>query len=123
MCRIFLAALIGLAATALPAQGQGAADGEKVYKRLCSTCHIVAKEGPTRQGPSLFGLIGRKAGTIEGFRYSDANKKSDLTWSPETLDKYLTNPRDVVPGTTMAFAGIRKADERAALIAFLLTLK
>lgn len=122
MRRMFLAALAALAVAA-PAVAQDAAEGEKVYKRLCSTCHLVAKEGPTRQGPSLFGLVGRKAGTIEGFRYSDGNKKSELTWTPETLDKYLTNPREMVPGTTMAFAGIRKAEERAALIAFLQSLK
>jgi len=122
MRSLFLAAALAVIGP-LSAAAQDAAEGEKIYKRLCSVCHIVAKEGPTRQGPTLFGLVGRKAGSVEGFRYSEANKKSDLVWSPEILDKYITDPRAVVPGTTMAFAGLRKADERAALIAFLATLK
>ena len=124
MRSIVLAAFLAYAAlAAAPAQAQDAADGEKIYKRLCSTCHIVAQEGPTRQGPTLFGVVGRKAGSIEGFRYSEANKKSSLSWTPETLEKYLTDPRAVVPGTTMAFAGIRKPEERSALITYLQTLK
>lgn len=123
MRSLFLAAAALAVIGPLAAAAQDTAEGEKIYKRLCSTCHIVAKEGPTRQGPTLFGLIGRKAGSVEGFRYSEANKKSDLVWTPEILDKYITDPRAVVPGTTMAFAGLRKADERAALIGFLQTLK
>ena len=74
-------------------------------------------------GPSLWNIVGRKSGTIEGFRYSTANQNANIVWTPEILDKYLTNPRAVVPGTTMAFAGIRNDAERANVIAYLQSLK
>ncbi len=99
------------------------ADGEKIFKRYCTTCHITTATGSPRQGPTLFGVVGRKAGSIEGFRYTSANKNSGLTWTAEQLDKYLTDPRAVVPGTAMAFAGVKKPDERENLIAYLATLK
>jgi cytochrome c len=60
---------------------------------------------------------------VEGFRYSAANKGADITWTPEVLDKYLVNPREMIPGTTMAYVGLRNATQRADLIAFLQTLK
>ena len=116
--------LLALAAgLAPPARAADPANGEKVFKRYCMTCHITTVKGPTRQGPTLFGLMGRHSGSVEGFRYSPANKKADIVWGPEILDKYLAEPRVVVPGTSMAFAGVRKADERADLIAYLATLK
>ena len=117
------AMLLALTAVALPARAADPANGEKVFKRYCMTCHITAAKGPSRQGPTLFGLIGRKSGSVEGFRYSSANKNADIVWEPGILDKYLAEPRVVVPGTSMAFAGVRKADERADLIAYLATLK
>lgn len=100
-----------------------AAEGEKVFKRTCATCHIATKEGPKRLGPTLFGIIGRKSGTVEGFRYSEANKKANIVWSPETLEPYLSEPKKIVPGTIMAFAGLKKAEDRANVIAYLATLK
>ncbi len=105
------------------AVAQDAAEGEKVFKRNCFVCHTVEKGGPTKQGPNLFGVVGRKTGSVEGFRYTNANKSADITWSPETLDPYLTNPRKVIPGTNMAFAGLSKPDDRKNLIAYLQTLK
>ncbi|WP_218578973.1 c-type cytochrome [Vineibacter terrae] len=105
------------------AVAQDAAEGEKVFKRNCFVCHTVEKGGPTKQGPNLFGVIGRKTGSVEGFRYTNANKSADITWSPETLDPYLTNPRKVIPGTNMAFAGLNKPADRKNLIAYLETLK
>lgn len=105
------------------ALAQDAAEGEKVFRRQCFICHTVDKGGPTKQGPNLFGLIGRKTGSVEGFRYTNANKSADITWTPETLDPYLTNPRKVIPGTNMAFAGLSKEDDRKNLIAYLQTLK
>jgi cytochrome c len=105
------------------AVAQDAAEGEKVFKRHCAVCHTADKGGPNKTGPNLFGVIGRKTGSVENFRYSKANKHADITWSAETLDPYLTSPRKVVPGTTMAFAGLTKEPDRKNLIAYLETLK
>jgi cytochrome c len=114
-------AVTGWAGGALAAGNAG--EGEKVFKRVCSSCHIPTAEGPKRLGPTLFGVVGRKSGSIEGFRYSKANEAANIVWSEATLDPYLTDPKKVIPGTTMAFAGVKKAEERADLIAYLATLK
>jgi len=103
----------------------GAGDSQKgaqVFKAKCAICHSV-EAGKNKIGPSMAGVVGRKAGTVEGFHYSDANKNSGLTWDEATLDTYLTSPKDVVKGTTMAFPGIKDATERADLIAYLATVK
>ena len=102
-------------AAAIPA-GTAAA-GETVF-RQCMACHTVA-EGQNRVGPSLYGIVGREAGSVAGFRYSDANKNSGVTWDEATLFEYLKAPRTFIEGTTMAFAGIPDAQKRADLIAYL----
>ena len=110
--------IAAVVASSVQAQDVGA--GERLFKRHCGICHIAEKDSARRlQGPNLFGLIGRKAGTIEGFRYSEANKNSGIIWSAETLDPYLADPREVIKGTTMAFVGVKKPDERKAIIEFL----
>ena len=119
--------LIVTAAVLLLASGQGAiaADAEaggRVFRTQCAACHTV-EAGKNRVGPSLFGIVGRKPGQVEGFRYSAANKSAELVWDVETLDKYLTNPRAVVPGTIMTFAGLKSETQRADLIAYLQTIK
>ena len=102
------------------ARAQDVSAGERLFKRHCGICHVAEKDSARRlQGPNLWGLIGRKAGTVEGFRYSDANKKSGIVWTAETLDPYLTDPREVIKGTTMAFVGVKKPDERKAIIEYL----
>ncbi|MCM0020693.1 MAG: cytochrome c family protein [Tagaea sp.] len=120
------AAFFALAVTATlstPVQAADAAAGETAFRRLCAACHIVTAEGARRLGPTMFGVVGRKAGSVEGFRYSNAKRDSNLVWTPEQLDKYLINPREFMPGTTMAFAGIRNDAERANVVAYLQTLK
>ena len=115
-----VAAIIALGATQLPAMAQDATAGERVFRK-CMACHTV-EEGKNKSGPSLFGIVGRKAGTVEGFRYSKANKdagEAGLIWTEEELTVYLANPRSYMPGTRMAFAGLRNAEETANLIAYL----
>lgn len=94
-----------------------AAAGEKIFTQ-CKTCHVI-DPGVNRIGPSLHGIIGRKAGQIAGFSYSSANKESGITWTPEKLYQYLEKPARVVPGTKMAFAGLPKGQDRADVIAYL----
>ena len=72
-----------------------------------------------RVGPSLHGVIGREAGAVEGFRYSNANANSHLVWSEEVLFEYLENPREYLPGTTMSFAGLKVAQQRADVVAYI----
>ena len=100
-----------------------AAEGEKVFKRTCITCHTASKDGPKRLGPTLFGIVGRTTGSIEGFRYSEANKNAKIVWTPARLDPYLEDPKKVIPGTIMAFAGLKKLEDRQRVIAYLSTLK
>ena len=96
-----------------------AAKGETVFAN-CRTCHLV-EEGKNGVGPSLYGLVGRPSGTIEGFKYSDANKNSGVTWPPEVLFEYLEAPREFMPGTNMAFPGLKNPQDRADVIAYLAT--
>jgi cytochrome c len=102
----------------------GAADVEagKADFKKCALCHTV-EAGKNKIGPSLFGVIGRKAASLENYSYSDAMKKFDHTWDAQTLDNYLADPRAVVPGTKMIFPGIKDEKERQDVIAYLETLK
>lgn len=88
----------------------------------CTSCHTIRK-GLNGVGPSLFGVFGSKAGSVEGYAYSAANKSSGLTWDEATLDTYLTSPMKMVPGTKMTFAGMADAAKRKAVIDFLKTVK
>jgi cytochrome c2 len=100
------------------ASAQGNAAAGKTLSTKCTVCHSLAA-GENRIGPSLAGVVGRKAGSLPGFNYSPAMKSVGLTWTAETLDKYLTNPRALVPGTKMIFPGLPTPADRANLIAFL----
>jgi cytochrome c len=120
-----LLAIAALAAAVLPGAPAWAADAEagaRVFRTQCGACHVV-DAGKNRVGPSLAGIVGRVSGTVEGFRYSAANKNANITWTPEVLDKYLLNPKEMIPGTTMAYVGLRNGTQRADLIAYLETLK
>ncbi len=94
-----------------------AAAGKTVFAQ-CRTCHVT-DAGVNKTGPSLNGIIGRKAGTVAGFSYSPANANSGITWTKEKLFQYLENPQRVIPKTKMVFAGIPDAQKRADLIAYL----
>ncbi|KEG05755.1 cytochrome c [Trypanosoma grayi] len=100
-----------------------AVKGEKIFKGRAAQCHTGSKGGANGVGPNLFGIVGRRSGTIEGFSYSKANESSGVVWTPEVLDVYLENPKKFMPGTKMSFAGLKKPQERADLIAYLATLK
>lgn len=91
--------------------------GRRVFAR-CRSCHVL-EEGVNRTGPSLYGIFGRDAGSVEGFRYSDANADSGITWSDEVMFEYLENPREYIPGTYMAFPGLRDPQDRADVIAYM----
>jgi cytochrome c len=113
-----LAALLPLALGAAPARAEGdPAKGEKVFAR-CKTCHEVAKE-QNKVGPHLVGVMGRKAGAVEGFKYSDAMKNSGIVWDDAALAAYLKDPKGSMPGNKMAFPGLKKDDELADVIAYL----
>ncbi len=121
--------LAAVACTALPlaslarsAIGADLEAGAKVFNTQCSSCHGVV-EGKKGLGPGLFGVVGREAGRVPDFRYSEATKTSGLTWNEANLDRYLANPRAVIPGTTMPYAGLKNDTQRIALIAYLAGLK
>lgn len=104
---------------ASPAAAQDAAKGEAVFKRLCSTCHMVGEDAKNRLGPVLNGIVGRKAGTIEGYNYSPANRASAAVWDEAALRPYLRDPRAAMPGTKMIYAGLRNDQDFADLFAYL----
>ena len=109
-----------LAAGAAEAAGDSAA-GKAAFKK-CEICHSP-EAGKNKIGPSLFGVVGRASASVPGFSYSDAMKAFNHSWDEATLDTYLTNPRQVVPGTKMVFVGIKDQKEREDVIAYLKTLK
>lgn len=116
---VALALGIALVLTGGPASAAGdAARGEKVFKK-CMACHTLKAGKARKMGPHLNGVFGRKAGAVDGFRYSKALRKSSVVWNDETLDAFLKRPRRFLPGTRMGFAGLRKERQREDLLAFL----
>jgi cytochrome c len=97
-------------------------DAGKADFKKCALCHTT-EAGKNKVGPSLFGVVGRKAASLEGYNYSEAMKKYDHDWDPKTLDTYLADPRAAVPGTKMIFPGIKDEKERQDVIGYLETLK
>jgi cytochrome c len=110
---------IVLAASTAASLAQDAAAGEQVYKRFCFACHDIGEDAKTKLGPILNGIEGRKAGTIEGFNYSNANKSSGIVWSAESFAKYIRAPMQEMPGTRMAFVGIKNDKEVTDLWSYL----
>lgn len=114
MLRVLLAATFAVSAGAAAAAGD-ANRGEELYAR-CAACHALTYD---RVGPRHCGLLGRRAGAVAGFDYSAAMKKSGIVWNAKTLDRFIADPLKTLPGTTMTYAGVKDAKERADLVAYL----
>jgi cytochrome c len=112
------AAVLSLAATANVAHAQDASAGEQSFKK-CLPCHAIGPGAKNKVGPELNGLDGRKAGTAPDYSYSEANKNSGITWNKEAFEKYITDPRAMIPGTKMIFPGIKSDKERDSLWAYI----
>ena len=112
---VWVAAAIAAGAVAATPPKGDVTRGVEIYSR-CEACHSLAYN---RTGPRHCGVVGRRAGTVPGFDYSAAMKRSGLTWDDRTLDRFLANPPQVVPGTAMTYAGVPDPQERADLIAYL----
>ncbi len=119
--RQLLPAVIFMSLSAFGAQAQDAAAGKVVFSQQCSICHSPVA-GRNQVGPSLFGIVGSTAGQVPGFRFSEANKKSGVVFTEANLDRYLTDPRKMIPGTIMTYNGLKDATKRANVIAYLATL-
>ncbi len=117
MRRLLLLPIIGILAIE-PAQAEGDAAKGKSAFQACAACHSL-EPGKAKVGPSLHGVFGRKAGSVAGFKYSPAMQKSDIVWSEETLDGYLANTKEFIPGNRMPFPGIKDGAKRQDLIAYL----
>ncbi len=109
---------IGVVLLCAPALAQDDA-GQIAFNNACRTCHTV-REGDNRLGPNLSRVIGRKAGSLPNYNYSESMKKADLVWDKQNLDRFIANPDAVVSGNNMKpYGGIASADERAKIVAFL----
>ncbi|ELR02618.1 iso-1-cytochrome c [Pseudogymnoascus destructans] len=93
--------------------------GANLFKTRCAQCHTLGDGEANKIGPNLHGLFGRQTGAVEGFAYTDANKQKAITWNTDTLFEYLENPKKYIPGTKMAFGGLKKEKDRNDLITFL----
>jgi len=116
--KLVVLASVAFAATIGSATAQDLAAGEQSFRK-CGPCHSVGADAKNKVGPVLNGLEGRKSGTMADYSYSEANKKAEIVWSAATFKDYIQNPMAKVPGTKMAFAGIRNEKEIADLWAYL----
>jgi cytochrome c len=115
-CGALLVAQIAHAQMPLPAAKP--ADGATLFKQQCATCHTTNPSEPVRQGPSLFKIVGRPAGKVDGFHYSAGFAMADFVWNDARLDAWLANPQAIIPGAIMAYRQ-PKAETRTAIIAYL----
>jgi cytochrome c len=125
ICTFAALSALSLLATLVPAAAapEASEDGKVAFNNACRTCHSF-KPDDNRLGPTLHGIVGRKAGSIEGFAFSPSMKSSGLTWDEATLDKFITSPDQVVSGNKMQpFGGVADAGERKKIVDYLKTLK
>ena len=95
-----------------------AAEGAKIFKK-CAACHSITEGGANKIGPALWGVLGRPAGSVPGYKYSKAMAAHGKNWSFEEMNGFLTKPKDWIKGTKMSFAGLKKAEDRAAVILYM----
>ena len=93
--------------------------GSTLFKTRCLQCHTNEKGGPNKVGPNLNGIFGRYSGQVDGFSYTDANIKKHVLWDEQNMSDYLTNPKKYIPGTKMAFGGLKKQKDRNDLITYM----
>jgi cytochrome c len=115
-CGVVLLGQIAFAQMPLPAARPP--DGATLFKQQCATCHTTNLGDAARQGPSLFNVVGRRVGTVDGFHYSAGFAKADFVWDDARLDAWITNPQEMIPGSIMAYRQA-KPEVRAAIIAYL----
>jgi len=103
----------------MPFKDGDAKKGANLFKTRCAQCHTLGEGEGNKIGPNLHGLFGRQTGSVEGFSYTDANKQKAIHWENDTLFEYLENPKNYIPGTKMAFGGLKKEKDRNDLITYL----
>jgi cytochrome c len=109
---------VGVASAQIPLPAAKPADGAALFRQQCATCHTSNASDPPRQGPTLFNLVGREAGTAEGFRYSAGFATAKFKWDEQRLDTWLTDPQAMIPGAVMAYKQ-PKAEIRTAIVNYL----
>jgi cytochrome c len=117
MLRVMMATAV-LCTAAIPAMAADPAAGEKAFA-VCKACHKVGEGAKNGVGPTLNGVVGRAAGSVEGYKYSDAMKNSGVTWDEANLAEYLKNPKTKIAGNKMTFAGVKDDTKLADIIAYL----
>ena len=122
MMKSAIVTAVVLAASAGAAWAGDPAEGQKSFRK-CQPCHDVGESAKNKVGPILNGIDGRKSGSEAGYSYSDANKKSGITWNEQTFKEYITDPKGKIPGTKMVFAGIKNEKERDDLWSYLAQFK
>ncbi|WP_338467655.1 c-type cytochrome [Novosphingobium sp. ZN18A2] len=111
-----------VAAPSQAAAGDPVSAGKQAFAASCAACHAAGADAPKGVGPTLYGVIGRKAGSVPGFAYSDAMKASGITWSEASVERFLADPQGMVKGTTMGAGAVGSPDTRKAIAAWLATL-